>query len=275
MSRLSARFTSLAQEGRTALIPYITAGDPHPDQTVELMHTLVSAGADIVELGVPFSDPMADGPVIQAACERALAYKTSLSDVLEMVTTFRTQDPDTPIVLMGYQNPVDVMGAEVFASRAEKAGVDGILTVDLPIEEGSQESQSYKDHGLDTIYLLAPTTPEERISRIAQHGSGFLYYVSFKGVTGANRLDVDNARAHIEQIQGRSTLPVVIGFGIKDAESARMAGQIADGVVIGSAIVARIAQYGDQIERAKQELAELVGDIRAAMDQSSPTQRIA
>ncbi|TCK17777.1 tryptophan synthase alpha chain [Thiogranum longum] len=268
MSRIPARFDTLRSKGRKALIPYITAGDPQPDVTVPLMHALVKAGADLLELGVPFSDPMADGPVIQAACERALKHHISLHHVLEMVREFRQTDSETPVILMGYLNPIEVMGYETFAKAAESAGVDGALTVDLPPEEGCELVAALKTHGIDTIFLAAPTSSDERIRLMAKNGGGFLYYVSFKGVTGANRLDVQSVKNKLDQIRANTDLPVGVGFGIRDAESAAQVAGVADAVVVGSALVNRIAALVDEPARIVAEAPQVIAEMRAAMDAS-------
>jgi tryptophan synthase alpha chain len=266
MSRIAARFSSLQGQGRTALVPYITAGDPEPAVTVPLMHALVEAGADILELGVPFSDPMADGPTIQAACERALLHHVGLHNVLDMVRDFRRQDADTPVVLMGYLNPVEVMGYEKFAEAAQLAGVDGVLTVDLPPEEGHDLVVALKDHQLDTIFLAAPTSDDQRIQLMSANGGGFLYYVSFKGVTGANRLDVQSVKDKLVQIRANTDLPVGVGFGIRDAETAAQIATFADAVVVGSALINRIAALAATPERIVAEAPQVIADMRAAMD---------
>ena len=227
MSRIEGVLKSLKEQGRKALIPYITAGDPHPDQTVGLMHTLVAAGADIIELGVPFSDPMADGPVIQLACERALKFNTSLRDVLGMVKEFRKTDSDTPVVLMGYLNPMEAMGYEAFADAAADAGLDGVLTVDLPPEEADQVAPLFAERKLDPIFLLAPTTTDERIRAISEHSSGYVYYVSIKGVTGSATIDVDEVARKVAHVHELTALPVGVGFGIRDAETAAAESSIA------------------------------------------------
>lgn len=266
MSRLESRFAALSQQGRAALIPYITAGDPQPDVTVPLMHALVAAGADVLELGVPFSDPMADGPTIQAACERALRHHTSLHGVLDMVREFRARDALTPVVLMGYLNPVEVMGYTTFAEAAQSAGVDGILTVDLPPEEGHELVDALKARDLDSIFLAAPTSDAARIRSMSECGGGFLYYVSFKGVTGANRLDVEAVRGRLAEIRTQTALPVGVGFGIRDAETAAQIADFADAVVVGSALVNRIAALADTPERIVDEAPAVIAEMRAAMD---------
>ncbi|EIJ41953.1 tryptophan synthase, alpha subunit [Beggiatoa alba B18LD] len=240
MNRLQTCFTNLKAQRRTALIPFITAGDPKPSITVPLMHKLVEAGADIIELGIPFSDPMADGPVIQRASERAIAAGTHLSDVLNMVANFRQQNTSTPVVLMGYLNPIEIMGYHQFAQRAEQAGVDGVLTVDLPPEESTELGQALKAHHLLPIFLLAPTSTEERIKRICTQAGGYLYYVSLKGVTGSANLDTVAVQEKIQQIRQYTQLPIGVGFGIRDAETAGKIAKISDAVIVGSALVQQI-----------------------------------
>jgi tryptophan synthase alpha chain len=267
MSRLPATFRSLRQAHRTALIPYITAGDPNPDVTVELMHAMVKSGADIVELGVPFSDPMADGPVIQAACERALKHRVSLTQVLGMVRTFRQQNQNTPVVLMGYANPVEVMGYEKFAQSAAQAGVDGVITVDLPPEESAGMLPHLRAAGIDPVFLLAPTSTGERIKKICAVASGFVYYVSLKGVTGASTLDLENVSARLRDIRKHTDLPVGVGFGIKNADTARQVGAFADAVVVGSVLVQHIADNADNPAAAIQAVSTVLSTMRAALDE--------
>lgn len=266
MSLIQGRFAELKNQGRTALIPYMTAGDPHPDVTVPLMHAMVEAGADIIELGVPFSDPMADGPVIQAASERALIHHTSLHDVLNMVRKFRERDTTTPVILMGYLNPIEVMGYQSFAQAAVEAGVDGALTVDLPPEESEGLLPAMRARSLDSIFLIAPTSTPERISTICANSSGFVYYVSLKGVTGAATLDVGSVERKIKEIRTQTRLPIGVGFGIQDAESAARIGAFADAVVVGSAIVRRIGEHADAPERITEEVTALLREIREALD---------
>lgn len=266
MSRIDRVMTSLKQQGRKALIPYITAGDPNPGQTVELMHTLVGAGADIIELGVPFSDPMADGPVIQLACERALAHGTSLRQVIAMVREFRSTNTDTPVVLMGYLNPMEAMGYEAFAEAAAEAGVDGVLTVDLPPEEADDVAPLFTARKLDAIFLLAPTTTDDRIRAIAGHSSGYVYYVSFKGVTGAARINVEEVAQKVDHIHHLTALPVAVGFGIRDAETAAAIGRVSDGVIVGSVLVNTIADNQADPARLKAALHELLQPMREALD---------
>lgn len=236
-SRLAPLFQRLAAENRAALIPYITAGDPSPEATLSLLHALVEGGADAIEIGVPFSDPMADGPVIQAAHERALASGLGLRGVLDLVAEFRRTDTQTPVILMGYQNPIEAMGVGAFAARAAEAGVDGVLTVDLPPEEADELAGALREPGLDSIFLLAPTTTGERTQAVASKGSGFVYYVSLKGVTGAANLDTDALGDQLGRIRETCELPVGVGFGIRDADTAGRVGAVADAVIVGSAIV--------------------------------------
>ncbi len=266
MSRIAQRFADLAEQGRKGLIPYFTAGDPNPELTVPLMHQLVAAGADLIELGVPFSDPMAEGPVIQAACERALAHHVALHDVLDYVREFRKTDAATPVILMGYLNPVEVMGYEAFARRAAEAGVDGVLIVDMPPEEGYEPVKLFQAAGLDLIFLAAPTSNAARLKKIAGLSSGFVYYVSLKGVTGAATLDVDAVAEKLAEVRTYIKLPVGVGFGIKSADDAARIAKIADAVVVGSAIVKRIAEHQQDPQAVLSSVAELVESMRQAMD---------
>ena len=266
MSRIEGVLKSLKEQGRKALIPYITAGDPHPDQTVELMHTLVAAGADIIELGVPFSDPMADGPVIQLACERALKHNTSLRQVIAMVAEFRKTDADTPVVLMGYLNPMEAMGYRAFADAAAEAGIDGVLTVDLPPEEADQVAPLFAERHLDPIFLLAPTTTDNRIRAIAEHSSGYVYYVSIKGVTGSASIDVDDVARKVAHIHELTALPVGVGFGIRDAKTAAAVGKVSDGVIVGSVLVNTIAENQTDPAALNQALTDLLHPMREALD---------
>lgn len=266
MSRLAARFSELRAGSRTALIPYITAGDPEPGSTVRFMHALVRAGADVVELGVPFTDPIGDGPVIQQACERALRHGTGLRDVLAMVRAFRAEDATTPVVLMGYMNPVEVMGYAAFASAAAEAGVDGVLVVDMPPEEMADLADHLGHHGLDSVFLVAPTTTEERMQLICDKAGGFVYYVSVKGVTGAGQLDVDAVGKRVDRLRGMTGLPVGVGFGISDAAMAARMGEVADAVVVGSALVRQIEAHQDDPGAAEEALSALLGDMRRALD---------
>jgi tryptophan synthase alpha chain len=264
MSRIGQTFTALKAQNKKALIPFITAGDPGKGLTVPLMQALVEAGADIIELGVPFSDPMADGPVIQRASERALANKVGLKDVLHMVAEFRKSNDSTPVVLMGYANPLEHMGYEIFAKAAKASGVDGVLTVDIPPEESHGVADVFKAHDLDPIFLLSPTTPEARIERVANAAGGFIYYVSLKGVTGAANLDADEVARKIATIRAHCSLPVGVGFGIRDAATAEAMARIADAVVVGSRIVNEIenSPESEVVERVK----KLVEDLRRGVD---------
>ncbi len=266
MSRLHQAFANARKTGRKLLIPYITAGDPRPGATVSLMHALVQAGADVLEVGVPFSDPMADGPVIQAACERALAHNTSLRDILGMVQTFRTQDMQTPVVLMGYLNPVEAMGYAEFARAAQEAGVDGVLIVDLMPEESEILLSLLRQHQMDSVYLVAPTTTSSRMAEIARQASGYLYYVSLKGVTGANRLDVGSVAQKVKELRQHTALPIAVGFGIRDAESAAAVGAVADAVVVGSALVSLIGQLAADEAVMQREVMQVVASMRRALD---------
>lgn len=267
MSRIPERFARLHQQGRAALVPYLMAGDPSPAATPALMHAMVDAGADLIELGMPFSDPVADGPVIQAACERALAGGMTLTGVLEIMRRFRQRDADTPVLLMGYTNPIERMGYERFARAAAEAGADGVLTVDLPAAEGREFLELLRGAGLDPIFLVAPTTPPARIREICAAASGFVYYVSLKGVTGAASLDVDEVARRLEPLRGATDLPVGVGFGIRDADAAARVARVADAVVVGSAVVRRIADSGGDLERARASLTTLLGSMRRAIDQ--------
>jgi tryptophan synthase alpha chain len=266
MSRIKGCFERLKSEGRKALIPYITAGDPDQAVTLPMMHRLVESGADIIELGIPFSDPMADGPVIQRAAERALENGTSLHDVLDIVKRFRETDNETPVVLMGYLNPVEVMGYATFAKAAAGAGVDGVLTVDLPPEEGSEMHDALVANDLDPIFLLAPTSTKERIRKICNASSGYVYYVSLKGITGAGHLDLDSVASKLAEIRQETDLPVGVGFGIKDAETASRMGQLADAVIVGSAIVSRIEENAEQPESAIESVGNFVAELRRGLD---------
>ena len=265
MSRIPATFEALKARGRKALIPFITAGDPSLATTVPLMHALVEAGADIIELGVPFSDPMADGPAIQRASERALKQHTSLRGVLEAVRQFRGQDARTPVVLMGYANPIEAMGAARFAAAAAQAGVDGVLVVDYPPEEGSELLAELKQRSIDSIYLLSPTSEDARIQQVGRVASGYVYYVSLKGVTGASHLDLAEVGRKIPQIQSFIKLPIGVGFGIRDGETARAVAQLSDAVVIGTRLVQEIEKSAP--EQVVGNIRSLVGEIRRAMDE--------
>ncbi|AKK67224.1 MULTISPECIES: tryptophan synthase subunit alpha [Xanthomonas translucens group] len=265
-NRIAARFDALRQAGRKALIPFVTAGDPSLQATVPAMHALVEAGADVIELGVAFSDPMADGPTIQRSSERALARGAGLAYVLETVSAFRRDDATTPLVLMGYLNPVEIHGTARFAEEAVAAGVDGVLLVDLPPEESAETLAIFTAAGLDLIVLASPTTSDARIGLLCDTARGYLYYVSFAGVTGADHLDTRAAGDRLRQLRARSTVPVVAGFGIKDAASARAMAVDADGVVVGSALVAALAEATTP-EAVRERALAFLAPLRQALDQ--------
>jgi tryptophan synthase alpha chain len=264
MSRIQARFQALGRDKRKALIPYITAGDPHPSLTVPLMRGLVEAGADILELGVPFSDPMADGPVIQRAGERALKHGVGLSDVLKLVSEFRKSDSATPVVLMGYANPIEAMGTEKFIAAARTAGVDGVIVVDYPPEECEQFAALARNAGIDPIFLLAPTSTDKRIEQVGRVGSGYLYYVSLRGITGAANIDFSEISSKIPRIRATTHLPIGVGFGIRDAASAKRVAQSADAVVIGSRIIQEIE--AGNADGAVARVKAFLKPIRQALD---------
>jgi len=266
MSRISACFKQLKAENKVALIPFVTAGDPNPDVTVSLMHQMVEAGANLIELGVPFSDPMADGPVIQRASERALLHHVSLRDVLKMTAEFREKDAQTPVILMGYLNPFEIMGYEAFAQAASNAGVDGVLTVDIPPEEAVDFVRALDAKDIDLIFLIAPTTTTERMKKITDKASGFVYYVSVKGITGAANLDVDAVSGKVEHIRQVTDLPIGVGFGIKDAKTAKQVAQVADAVIVGSALVKQIEALAETPEKIAPALASTLSSMRLAMD---------
>jgi len=264
MSRIQGRFEALAGARRKALIPYITAGDPHPSLTVPLMRALVESGCDIIELGVPFSDPMADGPVIQRSGERALKHGVGLSLVLSMVSEFRRKDGETPVVLMGYANPIEAMGIEKFAAAAKAAGIDGVIVVDYPPEECVDFSALMKKNDIDPVFLLAPTSTKKRIDEVARSGSGYLYYVSLRGVTGAANIDVSEIGKKIPSIRAATKMPIGVGFGIRDAESARRVAASADAVVIGSRLIQEI-EAGSP-DQAVARVKAFLTPIRRALD---------
>ncbi len=264
MSRIQATFEKLKQDNRRALIPFFTAGDPSLALTVPLMHALAGAGADVIELGVPFSDPMADGPVIQRASERALKHRMTLRGVLGMVAEFRTKNSTTPVVLMGYGNPIEAMGWGLFAKRCEEVGVDGVLTVDFPPEESHEAFLHLQHHGIDPIFLLAPTTLDARIETVARLARGYVYYVSLKGVTGAGNLDLSDIEKKIPQLRKHIKLPIGVGFGIRDAATANAVAKLCDGVVVGSRIVQEIEASTEQNVIAN--VSRLVGELRVAID---------
>lgn len=267
MSKIANTFARLRAQGRKALIPFVTAGDPAPESTVPLMHTLVAAGADVIELGVPFSDPMADGPTIQRASDRALAKGVSLRQVLAMVSAFRADDTTTPVVLMGYANPIEAIGVDTFATQAVAAGVDGVLVVDYPPEESADFARAMRTHEIDPIFLLAPTSTPERIAQVAALASGYVYYVSLKGVTGSAQLDVAAVAARIPEIQAQTGVPVGVGFGIRDARSAGAVACIADAVVVGSRIIEEIEQSAPGEVAAR--VGALVGSLRRGIDEAT------
>lgn len=266
MSRILSCFAELKKSQRTALIPFVTAGDSEPALTVPLMHALVESGADLIELGIPFSDPMADGPVIQKAAERALKHNVSLRDVLQMVAEFRQRDATTPVLLMGYLNPVEVMGYEAFASEAGEAGVDGILLVDLPPEEGGEILPLLYAHQIDPVFLIAPTSDRGRIQKICDASRGYVYYVSLKGITGAGHLDLDSVAEQVSKIREITQLPIGVGFGIKDAATAAAMGKLADAVIVGSAIVQRIADHQGDAEGTIKAVSSFVSELRQGLD---------
>lgn len=267
MTRIADRFAQAS--GRKLLVPYITAGDPDLETTLALMHTLVKAGADVIELGIPFSDPMADGPVIQAACERALKNHVSLLQVLETVKRFRETDQDTAVVLMGYLNPVERLGYARFAEAARDAGVDGVLTVDMPPEEAVELVEELRKNDLDRIFLLSPTTPDSRIRQVSELASGYIYYVSLKGVTGAANLDTTEVAGKVGHIQSFTPTPVAVGFGIRDAQSAAAVSETADAVVVGSVLVALVGEHAGQPDILHEKIFETVNGMRLAMDAKS------
>ena len=265
MSRIASTFEALRKQGKKALIPFITAGDPSPGLTVSLMHALVDGGADVIELGVPFSDPMADGPVIQRSSERALKQGVSLKDVIGFVREFRATNTSTPVVLMGYANPIEAMGLERFSDAAATAGVDGVLVVDYPPAEAQRLVELLDAHGLDTIFLLSPTTTDARLEEVKRAGRGYLYYVSLRGVTGASHIDLADVAARVKHVQNAAALPVGVGFGIRDPATARAVAAFADAVVVGSRLVQEVETAGpvEVVERVR----ALMAGFRQAMDQ--------
>jgi len=263
MSRIAATFDRLRAARNPALIPFVTAGDPSEAATVDVMHAVVKAGADVIELGVPFSDPMADGPVIQRSSERALKHGTNLRDVLAVVSKFRGTDKRTPVVLMGYANPIERMGLGTFVRAAGEAGVDGVLIVDYPPEESGPWLEALADSSIDPIFLLSPTSSDARIAQVAKVAKGYIYYVSLKGVTGAANIDTKDVEAMIAKIRTHTNIPVGVGFGIRDGATAQRVGKIADAVVIGSRIVQEIA---DKPQEAAQRAGALVAEFRKAMN---------
>ncbi|MGH8676852.1 MAG: tryptophan synthase subunit alpha [Burkholderiales bacterium] len=264
MSRISATFDRLRSGGRKALIPFVTAGDPSPQMTVQIMHALVAGGADVIELGVPFSDPMADGPTIQRSSERALKHGVGLKQVFGFVAEFRRKNADTPVVLMGYANPIEAMGYAEFAGQAQAAGVDGVLVVDYPPEESQELSKALKAREIDSIFLLAPTSVASRMDEIARMASGYVYYVSLKGVTGAAHLDLEEVSRRIPEIRSHVKLPIGVGFGIRDPQTAKAIAAVADAVVIGSRLVQEIEKSAPS--EVLGNVTALLGSIRRAMD---------
>jgi tryptophan synthase alpha chain len=264
MSRIQKVFSVLKVNNKKALIPYITAGDPHPNLTVNLLHTLVKTGADMIELGIPFSDPMADGPVIQRASERALKHKVGLKHVLEMVKEFRQKDTKTPIILMGYANSIEAMGVAKFTLDAKDAGVDGVLTVDYPPEECKAFIAGLQAAGMDSIFLLSPTSDAARVDLIVNQASGFLYYVSLKGVTGAANMDVEQVQARVAEIRTKTNLPIGVGFGVKDAATAKKVAAFADAIVVGSRMVVTIEESSE--ENLEHNISQLMQELRLAID---------
>jgi len=266
MNRIAQTFATLKASNKKALIPFITAGDPNPSLTVNLMHRLVESGSDIVELGVPFSDPMADGPTIQRSSERALKHKVSLIDVLTMVSAFRETNTHTPVVLMGYANPIEAMGYQKFANKAKECGVDGVLTVDYPPEECEEWVKCLDQQGIDTIFLLSPTTLQQRVQQVAKLARGYIYYVSLKGVTGASHLDLSNVSAMLTQIRESISIPIGVGFGIRDGETAKAVSELADAVVVGSRIIEEIEQSSDN--EVLGNVGHLIESLRKAIDKN-------
>lgn len=266
MNRIDKKLAKLKSSNKKMLSPYLTAGDPHPELTVTLMHGLVQAGADILELGIPFSDPMAEGPVIQQAMERALAHGVRTQDVLRMVEIFRQTDQETPVVVMGYVNPIEQYGYEPFVQQAIKAGVDGTILVDLPPEEYKDLASIWQHHGLYSIFLCSPTTSAQRMKLINQWAQGYLYYVSLKGVTGADLLEVSSVQTQYQARKAQTTLPLMLGFGIKTPEIAAEVGRFADGVIVGAALITRIVEAYPNNESALQAGTSFLSSLRDAMD---------
>lgn len=266
INRIAKVFTALKKQNRKALIPFITAGDPDPQITIQLMHRLVQSGADIIELGVPFSDPMADGPTIQRSSERALKHHVSLNGVLDMVSEFRKTDTNTPVVLMGYANPVEAMGFAVFAAKAKDCGVDGVLIVDYPPEESAEWVQCLEQQEIDAIFLLSPTTPQERIAQVAKMARGYVYYVSLKGVTGASHLNLQDVGAMLTQLRQYIALPIGVGFGIRDGATAKAVAGLADAVVVGSRIIEEIEKSSEA--ELLSNVGSLISALRKAIDEN-------
>ncbi len=267
MSRIAQCFVDAAKKKRKLLIPYLMGADPTVEQSLNLMHSLVEVGCDIIELGMPFSDPMADGPVIQAASERVLAAGNRLPQIFQLVENFRKLNQKTPIVLMGYANPIEIMGYHEFARKAASAGVDGVITIDLPPEEAQELSEAFEKYDLDPIFLISPTTPDARIKSVCDRGSGFIYYISLKGVTGSSKLNTKDVAAKVAHIKDQSNIPVAVGFGISDADSAAQVAKIADAVVVGTAIVKRIADNSANSDYMLTQVTDLVAGMRMAIDE--------
>lgn len=265
-NRITALFAELRAAERTALIPYITAGDPAPGWSATFMHALVAGGADLLELGMPFSDPEADGPDIQAACERALRHRTSLQDTLAEVAAFRRKDSSTPVILMGYLNPIERMGYDRFVAAAIDADLDGILIVNMPPEEAGVLQSKMQAKNMSLVYLVAPTTTTERMGKIAAASTGFVYYVSLKGTTGAGRLDIDHVRTQIARLRSVTSMPLAVGFGISDAATAQAVAEVADAVVLGAAVVRRIAKLSASPHLIAPELEVFMSELRSAID---------
>lgn len=265
MTRIAKVFEKLRGSGRKALIPYVTAGDPDPTVTVPVLHAMVDAGADMIEVGVPFSDPMADGPVIQRSSERALKHGTGLNDVLKMVSEFRARDSTTPVILMGYANPIEAIGQSVFVDAASKAGVDGVIVVDYPPEECAAFASMLRERAMDLIFLLAPTSTRKRIEEVAKMASGYIYYVSLKGTTGAGHLDLVDVEENVARIRAVTSLPVGVGFGIRDGATARAICAFADAAIIGSRVIQEIEASGPLA--APGRVAAFLKEVRAAMNE--------
>ena len=272
MNRITSCFDNLRNSGRKALIPFVTAGDPEPAATVSIMNALVEGGADIIELGIPFSDPMADGPTIQQASQRALAHNTGLADVTRLVGDFRRANSTTPVVLMGYLNPLEALGYKKFTDMAAEAGVDGVLIVDLPPEEAEKLNILLKEKDIKLIYLIAPTTGEERVAKLCEAASGYLYYVSVKGVTGSNKIDMGSVGEGIDRIKANTDLPVGVGFGIRDPETAASIAAVSDAVIVGSVLVEVIANNQSDVARICAELSGLLGAMREKIDSVTAAQ---
>jgi len=270
MSRIQQNFEFLKKANKKALIPFITAGDPHPNETVKLMHTLVLSGADMIELGIPFSDPMADGPIIQRASERALKNGVGITSSIDLVTEFRKTNKTTPIILMGYANPIEAIGVDRFVSLIKSADIDGVITVDYPPEESKGFVSKLREQDIDTIFLLSPTTDDKRIELIVEQASGFLYYVSLKGVTGSADIDISQVASKVKNIKKYTNLPIAVGFGIKDSKTAKEVSAISDGVVIGSRIVKEIEE-ADQ-KNLINNINSLMVDMKSSIDGMSKAQ---